>query len=272
MTNILRVNVTAHAKINLSLRIVGKREDGYHLLESLVVFAKYGDLVAAEQASELSIQIIGEFADALAHEPLLKNLVWRAALALQAHLPFPKGAKITLTKNLPIGSGIGGGSADAAATLKALCALWKLEIPHKKLMEIGLQLGSDVPVCLYGNPALMSGIGEQIAPATAPSAQYIILINPNISLATAEVFSAYNPSFPNDSGNDLQPAAIDKLPIIGELLTAISKTQNCQLTQMSGSGATCFGLYENKNAAISAMMELKQNYPQMWCITSKILD
>ena len=194
MTNI---TIPAPAKINLSLRIVGKREDGYHLLESLVVFAKYGDEIEVQPAKELSLEIIGEFADALQNEPKEKNLVWRAAVALRRHCEealadaaiqkseenkgwiaschatlavrnaevVRSGAKITLTKNLPIGSGIGGGSADAAATLKALCQLWKLDISPEELAEIGLKLGSDVPVCLYGKPAIMLGIGEIITPA-----------------------------------------------------------------------------------------------------------
>ena len=317
MTNI---TIPAPAKINLSLRIVGKREDGYHLLESLVVFAKYGDEIEVQPAKELSLEIIGEFADALQNEPKEKNLVWRAAVALRRHCEealadaaiqkseenkgwiaschatlavrnaevVRSGAKITLTKNLPIGSGIGGGSADAAATLKALCQLWKLDISPEELAEIGLKLGSDVPVCLYGKPAIMRGIGEIITPALPPAQKYIVLLNPLISLSTAEVFSSLregvadeaihktnkdwiaSASLRNDESNDLQPAAISKLPIIAEMLGSIKVTKNCKFAQMSGSGATCFGLYEIEIDAKNAAENLRKKYPQMWCVATRI--
>jgi len=292
------VIVHASAKINLSLRVVGKRADGYHLLESHVVFTEYGDVVEVCPAAELLLEIIGEFAEAFAGEDIEKNLVWKAAEALQAYLPEPSGAKITLTKNLPIGSGIGGGSADAAATIRALCQLWRLEIPENELAQIALKLGSDVPVCLYAKSAMMRGIGEEISPAEPPAQKYIVLINPLIPLSTAEVFlslrgglddaaiqslslggsgllpAASSACSRNDdlAGyiNHLQPAAIQKLPIIAELLAAIEATDNCRFAQMSGSGATCFGLYDSENDARSAAQKLRAQYLQMWCINTKL--
>lgn len=270
-----KITIPAPAKINLSLRVTGKREDGYHLLESLVVFAEYGDEIEVQPAEELSLEIKGEFADLLKNETKEKNLVWWAAIALQNHAEKstqkPMGVKITLTKNLPIGSGIGGGSADCAATLKALCHLWKLDISPEELAKIGLKLGSDVPVCLYGKPAMMRGIGEIITPTSPPAQKYIVLLNPLISLSTAEVFSSYHPALEaKSSTNDLQSAAISKLPIIAEMLGSIKATQNCKFAQMSGSGATCFGLYEIEIDAKNAAKNLQKKYPQMWCIATRI--
>ena len=284
-----RITVNAPAKINLFLHVVGKRDDGYHLLESLVVFADYGDVVEVEESDKISLEIIGKYADALMGFPSENNLVWKAAIAVQKYLPRPLGAKIILTKNLPIASGIGGGSADAAATIKALLKLWKLDISDKKLAEIALNLGSDVPVCLYGKPAIMGGVGEEITPVTLQDKGYIVLINPNIPLATAEVFAAYKLVMPNaniqkslntsirwhdiiEYKNDLEPAAIAKLPIIGEMLDSLRNTQGCFLARMSGSGATCFGLYHDELSAQNAASAVQKIYPQAWCVSAKILD
>jgi len=331
--------VHAPAKINLSLRVLGKRADGYHLLESHVVFAEYGDVVEVRAADDLSLEIVGEFAHSLACEPLEKNLAWKAALALRdcfLNHPSPSdrhpaldagsrdkptdrtcnsrprvkhgvtsncnlgindvfGAHITLTKNLPIGSGIGGGSADAAAALRALVGLWNIKISEEELSKIGLSLGADVPVCLYGKPAIMRGVGEDITPADLPAQKYIVLLNPLISLSTKEIFSSLRegiadeaiqkkkvgllPATPsvrsrNDETctNHLQPAAIIKLPIIEELLNSLKSTKNCKFAQMSGSGATCFGLYESEQDAKNAANQLKEIYREMWCISTKIKE
>jgi len=263
--------VTAPAKINLSLRVLGKRADGYHELESNVVFSEYGDLVAVSQADDLSIEIVGEFTSQLAGEPPENNLVWKTAIALQKRSGAKLGAHITLTKNLPIGSGIGGGSADAAATLRALVKLWNIDISEDELYKIGLKLGADVPVCLYGKPATMRGVGEDITPATTPAQKYMVLLNPLIHLSTAEVFSAFTGE-KSSCTNDLQPAAIKKLPIIAELINAIKSTKNCKFAQMSGSGATCFGLYESEQDAKNAANQLKEIYREMWCISTKIKE
>ncbi len=286
-----KIIVSAPAKINLSLHITGKRADGYHLLESLVAFTEYGDVVEASAADELSLEIIGEFAGDLASFPQQENLVWKAAIALRGLIKKPMGAKITLSKNLPIASGIGGGSADAAATIKALAKLWGIShIPD----ETALALGSDVPVCLYAKPAIMRGVGEQITPAILPAQKYIVLVNPKIPMATAEVFSSLrggvadaaiqfvdsfwiaSASPRNDEigewRNDLQPAAIKLLPVIGEIIAAIATTTGCTAASMSGSGATCFGLYENKENADKAAQEIKTKYPHFWCVSTKFME
>ena len=270
-----RLSVPAPAKINLFLHILGKRDDGYHLLESLVVFTEYGDVVTVEEASELSLEINGEFASELLAFPKEQNLVWKTALAVQKSFNTPLFAKITLTKNLPIASGIGGGSADAAATIIALCKLWKLDLSTEELHEIALKLGSDVPICLNGKTAMMRGVGEQIEEIEFNEAGYIVLINPLLKLSTAEVFSEFkieNIDRKNtEQRNDLEQIAIKKLPIIAEIITALQATEGCISARMSGSGATCFGLYKTKTDADNAKKKLIKQFPKSWCVSSKIL-
>lgn len=260
--------------------MVGKRQDGYHLLESIVVFTEYGDLLDAVEDDNLSLEIIGEFAADLQKFPAENNLVIKAAKSLQNYSSTKQGAKITLAKNLPIASGIGGGSADAAATIKLLCNLWQMDISEQKLLEIASSLGSDVPVCLYGKPAFMSGVGEKITPIGLLEKYHIVLINPKIPLATSEVFNNFGSEFSEVLGigldiknyqNDLEKPAIKILPIIGEIIEAIGKTKGCLLARMSGSGATCFGLYYDEISAINAKAQLKKLYSDFWCVSSKII-
>lgn len=279
----------APAKINLFLHITGRRKDGYHLLESLVVFVEYGDEIRVQDADELSLEITGEFAGELSAFPKENNLVWKAAVALQQASGINYSAKITLTKNLPIASGIGGGSADAAATIQALRELWNLDIPEKDLLEIALKLGSDVPVCLKGKPAIMRGIGDDVTEIELPDKPYMALVNPSIPLSTAEVFKDfaryYNPSHsakPLDKAdidraingeyyvNDLEKAATARLPVISSIISSLKNTDGCKLVGMSGSGATCFALYNEKEMADKAAGELKKLYENAWCVSTKI--
>lgn len=275
---------------------MGKRADGYHLLESLVVFTEYGDEIQVIEDNKLSLEIVGEFSSALSNLPKENNLVWRAAIALQNYLSESKdskscGARIILTKNLPIASGIGGGSADAVATIHALCELWKIDINDKKISEIALSLGSDVPVCLYGKTALMRGVGDEITEVTLQEKPYILLINPNIPLATADVFKDFSkkPFFSSKQsfilsqfscaeitnemgyGNALEAIAIKKLPVIGEIIESLRITQGCLFARMSGSGATCFALYNDKIEADNAVKKLKEIYKQAWCVSTRII-
>ncbi len=283
------ITITASAKVNLFLHVTGKRADGYHLLDSLVAFADYGDLIKTEESDKISLDIIGEHAASLSGFPIEENLVWKAAIALQNYAAKPLGAKITLEKRLPVASGIGGGSADAAAVILALVKLWKLDISEHKLSVIALSLGSDVPVCLYGKPALMRGIGEEIIPISLDK-PYIVIVNPNIPLATADIFresdfkpllrsddnkeirqfSSKNLTIENGYRNDLENTAIKQLPVIANIIASIKETKGCFLARMSGSGATCFGLYDDKVMAQKAAEELKNQYPQAWCINSVI--
>lgn len=269
----------APAKVNLYLHVTGRRDDGYHLLDSLVVFAGIGDTLSAESADTLSLQLRGPFAAALASEP--DNLVLRAAQSLAAAAGTTQGAALRLEKRLPVASGIGGGSADAAATLRLLRRLWQLPDDFGRLARIAEQLGADVPVCLGGRAARMQGIGERLeAPPSLPSCG-VLLVNPGVAVATAEVFrtrqgpwspaAVLPPAWETVSAmadnlaqlrNDLQPAAISLQPVIGTVLATLEATSDCLLARMSGSGATCFGLYADTGAAQRAADALPD--PAWW--------
>ncbi|HEY7577510.1 MAG TPA: 4-(cytidine 5'-diphospho)-2-C-methyl-D-erythritol kinase [Acetobacteraceae bacterium] len=274
-----RLIEAAPAKVNLYLHVTGRRDDGYHLLDSLVVFAGIADTLAAELADGLSLQVKGRFAAALADEP--DNLVLRAARSLAAAAGTRHGAALTLEKRLPVASGIGGGSADAAATLRLLPRLWRLAGSAGVHARLAAQLGADVPVCFRSRPAHMQGIGERLAPAPTLPACGILLVNPGVALATAEVFRARQggwsrhailpPAWRTASAmaadlgalhNDLQPAAVSLRPAIGAVLTALQATSGCLLARMSGSGATCFGLYNDIGAARDAADALPD--PTWW--------
>ncbi|MEI6800863.1 MAG: 4-(cytidine 5'-diphospho)-2-C-methyl-D-erythritol kinase [Pseudomonadota bacterium] len=260
------VQRVARAKVNLALHVVGRRADGYHLLDSLVAFADFGDVVTVEPAAALSLTITGPMGDGLSAGP--DNLVLKAALAFAS----PLGAAITLDKRLPVASGIGGGSADAAAALRALAALWGCDLPSAAQV---LALGADVPVCLAGQSCRMAGIGDQISPVALPAA-YLVLVNPGEALGTAAVFSALarrdNASLPKPDAlpdaaalaaflhlcrNDLQAPALALVPQIGDVLAALSAQEGCLLARMSGSGATCFGLFATPGAAERAALSLR---------------
>ncbi len=262
----------APAKVNLFLHVTGRRDDGYHLLDSLVVFAGIGDVLHAQPANELSLGLAGPFGSTLAGEP--DNLVLRAARALGGD-----GARLRLEKNLPVASGIGGGSADAAAALRLLCRMWKLTPPD--LPGIALTLGADVPVCLAGRPSRMSGIGERLGPAPGIPICGLVLVNPGVAVATADVFRARRGdwsapaelphSWPDvgamardlrDLRNDLQSPAIALHPTIGDVIAALAAAPGCRLARMSGSGATCFGLFDNPVVAADAASRLRR--PDWW--------
>ena len=269
----LAVQRVARAKINLALHVVGRRADGYHLLDSLVAFADFGDVISVQAAPSLSLAITGPMAAGLSAGP--DNLVLRAAGALGG----PLGAAITLDKRLPVASGIGGGSADAAATLQALCALWGCDVPEAHQV---LALGADVPVCLAGQSCRMAGIGEEITPLVLPPA-YLVLVNPGIGLGTASVFGALacrdNPPLPplNDlpdaaalagylraCRNDLEAPALSLVPQIATVIAALSAQGGCLLARMSGSGATCFGLFASASAAEAGAAALRAQSSAWW--------
>jgi 4-diphosphocytidyl-2-C-methyl-D-erythritol kinase len=277
----------APAKINLYLHVVGRRPDGYHLLDSLVVFAEIGDVVTVEPAATLSMRIDGPFAGKLAADD--DNLVLRAARGLRDLTGAAEGARITLTKNLPVASGIGGGSADAAATLRALSALWAVSPDRAALAQLALRLGADVPVCLDGKPSFIGGIGEEIASAGAVPQAHLLLVNPGVATPTPAVFRARNAGFsqparwiapPGDvhalaealkaRRNDLTDAAIIVTPAIREVLNAIGNTRDCLISRLSGSGATCFGLYAQAEAAEAARAEILAAYPAWWAVATRI--
>jgi 4-diphosphocytidyl-2-C-methyl-D-erythritol kinase len=277
----------AWAKVNLTLQVTGQRSDGYHELESLVAFADVGDRLRMEPAGALSLAIEGPFAAALADADGKAdadgNLVLRAARALAAAVGQPDGAAFTLTKNLPVASGIGGGSADAAAALRGLVRLWRLSLPAAELESLALTLGADVPVCLRGESVVMSGIGDRLQPVPALPPLWLLLVNPGVALSTAAVFAAREGGFspvaeprlpPLDlrdfidwlarRGNDLEAPAGRLAPAVAKVLTVLRALPACLLARMSGSGATCFGLFENEAAARSAAEALVLQHPRWW--------
>ncbi len=256
----------AAAKVNLFLHIVGKRPDGYHLLDSLVVFAGAGDRLVASKSDQLSLTVTGPFAAGLAAEG--DNLVLRAARALAAAAGIAPTAHLVLEKNLPVASGIGGGSADAAAALRALTRLWGVTLPTETLAAIALRLGADVPVCLAGRPTRMMGIGETLAHAPTLPECGLVLINPGVAVSTADVFRARAGAFSAAASmpagwadaramaidlaattNDLQAPAVQLCPQVQDVLSAMQRHPECLLARMSGSGATCFGLYADPATA-----------------------
>jgi len=259
----------APAKINLTLHVVGRRPDGYHLLDSLVVFAGAGDRLQAEDASALSLTLAGPFAAGLAAEA--DNLVLRAARALAKALDRPAAARLHLEKHLPVASGIGGGSADAAAALRLLCRLWG-EHPHPGILQqIAAELGADVPVCLACEPRRMTGVGEILSPAPGLPECGILLVNPGLALATQAVFRAraapfsVAPSWPEAwpdvasmaaalarGANDLELPAIALCPAIAAVLRRLAGLPGSLLARMSGSGASCFALFATADAARDA--------------------
>jgi 4-diphosphocytidyl-2-C-methyl-D-erythritol kinase len=270
----------ASAKINLHLHVVGRRPDGYHLLDSLVVFAGAADTLTVEPSDGLSLAVTGPFAAGLDGEA--DNLVLRAARVLAAHAGVPATARLVLEKNLPVASGIGGGSADAAAALRLLSRFWSLDVGQGTLAAIAGNLGADVPVCLSGRAAVMSGIGEILAPAPPLPRSGIVLVNPGIAVSTPAVFRAREGEFSaavawpergwkdaealardlRATVNDLEAPALRLAPPIADSLEALRAAPGCLLARMSGSGATCFGLFADAAAARLAASSL--DHPGWW--------
>ncbi len=258
------IDVFAPAKVNLTLHVTGQRDDGYHLLDSLVVFADVGDRLTLTPGPDMSLRVSGPFSDGVPEDP--SNLVWRAA-----ELSGWTGA-ITLEKNLPNGAGIGGGSSDAAAVLNALEA-----------SEDGAALGADIPVCRVGCAARMRGVGDVVEPLKVGPVLHAVLANPGAHLATPLVFSGLrskeNPAMPDalptggfddwlsflaTQRNDLEAPAVQACPEIAETLAALSDLPHARLVRMSGSGATCFALFETEGEATAASASIKAAHPGWW--------
>lgn len=274
----MSVKTFAPAKINLSLHVTGLRADGYHLLDSLVVFVDVGDQVAVAPANETRLTVTGPFAEGVPTDG--RNLVVQAAALAGASLD------ITLDKHLPPSSGIGGGSADAAATLRAAAKLGTSSTDA----EQALTLGADVPVCLVGKPVRMRGIGDVLDPVSLP-ALHMVLINPRVEVATPEVFKSLErkdnmpmpdllPQWPDTLAlidwlgtqrNDLQRPAVKLVPEIAAALTALALAPGAQMVRMSGSGATCYALFETRNAADIAAAQLAEGNPWWWVKSASTL-
>jgi 4-diphosphocytidyl-2-C-methyl-D-erythritol kinase len=279
----------APAKLNLYLHITGRRADGFHLLDSLVAFSDIGDRLSVAPAPRLALDITGPFARELAQDDPRKNLVWRAADALAARLRRAPDVALTLEKNLPVASGIGGGSSDAAAALKALAEHWQASLDESALCTIAAELGADVPVCVIARSCFFGGIGDEIALAPALPPTPLLLVNPGIALPTASVFRARQGAFSPAARfgaapasvaelasllaarrNDLTDAAIGIVPVIRDVLARLAAQPGALLARMSGSGATCFALFETQAAAEAAAASLHPEQPRWWIAAGKL--
>lgn len=280
----MSVRIFAPAKVNLTLKVARPRADGMHPLQSVVAFADVGDFVDAAHADSLSLTVTGDFAEQIGRAE--DNLVLRAAQALAKKAGRAPNVALALEKHLPVASGIGGGSADAAATLRALNDLWGLNYANAQLAEVGATLGADVPVFFTGAVgAYMTGIGEVCAPLDLPPLA-AVLINPLQPLPTANVYRAFDsmklgsdlianstPNWADDDeaiadmrlqGNDLEPAARALMPMIGDLLSELAGSEHVRHAAMSGSGATVFAITHDWDAAESLSDDLIARHPGWW--------
>jgi 4-diphosphocytidyl-2-C-methyl-D-erythritol kinase len=284
----LSLNAQAGAKLNLALHVQSRRADGYHLLETCIVFTEFGDQLCFEAADSLSLTLKGPFADLV--EADADNLVLRAARALQLQVNTAKGVHITLEKNIPVGAGLGGGSADAACTLKMLRALWGVAISDEKLAIIAAGLGADIPACLHEAPLIAHHIGEVLTPVTGLIPDlYVVLVYPNMLLETKRVFAALDASAYSDIDitkaiaqegflpglvrckNNLQQAAIANCAEIAEILLTLERSVfQPDLVRMSGSGSCCFALFKQEEQAKEAEADIKKRHPNWWVTFSKI--
>ncbi len=272
------ITQTAPAKINLALHIRARRADGYHELETLFAFVTDGDTVTLAPGP-LSLAITGPFSDGLSGEG--DNLVLRAARAFAAAFGLPEGGAFTLVKHLPVASGIGGGSADAAAALRALARANAIASDDPKLFDIAAALGSDVPACLLGRTALGRGRGERLDPLDGPSGMPVLLVNPGVAVSTAAVFKAWDgldlgPMPQGDvlhvalgARNDLEPPARRLAPEIDAVLALLSEDTPL-LARMSGSGATCFALYATVADRAAAAERIRTAQPGYWCLETAL--
>lgn len=268
----------APAKINLTLRVLGRRGDGYHLLDSLIGFAGAADKLSLEPADELSLRVTGPFAGEVGAAD--DNLVLRAARLLEQRLPALRTGRFHLVKRLPVASGIGGGSADAAAALRLLARHNGLGPAHPALLEAARATGADVPVCLEARARMMRGIGDELGPVLKLPPLFAVLVNPGVHVATPEVFRALGLAIgeqrpvapaPGDIGaliaagtNDLEAAAVARAPVIARVLLALRADPTCRLARMSGSGATCFGLHDDCLASAAAARTIRRANPGWW--------
>ena len=285
------VTERAYAKVNLTLHVTGQRADGYHLLDSLVVFTSIADQVAATRSGVFSLTLEGPFGREIPAD--FDNLVLRAARLFTQS----REVAFTLTKNLPPASGIGGGSADAAAAIRAMLKLLHIENDDDHTEAVFdrldpaqvLALGADVPVCLFSQPARMRGIGNEIMQIDCPKA-WIVLVNPRVEVPTPQVFKTLTskdnppmpqdlPSWPNATAladwlhgqrNDLEPPARVIAPVINDVLAALARQNGALIARMSGSGATCFALFATEAEARSAAVAIARAAPNWWAAAGEV--
>jgi len=278
------------AKVNLSLRVIGRRADGYHDLESVVAFADCADRLTLEPGGELRLATTGPLAAACGE--MSDNLVFKAAKLLADAIPNLKLGAFALDKVLPVAAGIGGGSADAAAALRLLARLNNLSLDDPRLREVALATGADVPVCLFSRACDMTGVGEQLLPLALPSMP-CVMVNPRVPVATKDVFRELGlrngellvgatdvleaPAWPEQRGsiadwvevletvpNDLEAPALRIEPVIGDVLDKLRSSAGVKLARMSGSGATCFAIYGAPAEAHAAAEKIRRDHPDWW--------
>lgn len=284
MPNVLSED--APAKVNLTLRVLGRRSDGYHELQSLVAFARdIGDVVTLDTAQSTRVTVAGPMAHALIGD----NLVETAVRQIEQAIPAISVGAVALDKRLPVAAGVGGGSADAAALLRIACRAHPALPAQLDIEDLARRLGADVPVCLINRPAMMSGVGERIAAVHFPAPVHAVLVNPMVPVPsdkTARVFRALNaPTLQADApvddisqladldalitvmrlrGNDLQSAAISVMPEIERVLAVLSRSPSCLIARLSGAGPTCFGLYRTRDDAATAAALISHQNAKWW--------
>lgn len=279
----------APAKINLALHVTGRRPDGYHTIESLAVFTRFGDRVEAALAEEDAFSVAGKYAPSVPVDA--DNLILKARNMLRERFgaDATPPVRIALEKNLPVASGIGGGSSDAATALRALLRAWNLSLDEAELARIGLSLGADVPMCLTAQPLVARGVGDALETLRHFPSLGLVLVNPGVVVSTQAVFAGLEkrdneklPPLPRSidfhslrnwleiTRNDLQPFAQKRHPAISRALSAL-KRADAGFARMSGSGATCFGLFETGNVAKRAAAMIRKNYPEMFVAATRSL-
>ncbi|MBM3502889.1 MAG: 4-(cytidine 5'-diphospho)-2-C-methyl-D-erythritol kinase [Alphaproteobacteria bacterium] len=279
------LTLRAPAKVNLCLHVLGRRPDGYHELASLAVFAGVSDEIELRPSDRWSIEVRGPFSRGVPATDA--NLVVRAARALATQLGVSDALAVVLTKNVPVAAGLGGGSSDAATTLRALPALWGRAVDSDRLRSLGAALGADIPFCLGDEVCVLGGAGDRLTPVLGWPALSTVLVNAGKPLETRAVFSAWQAPGsgplsrpPTDSAgiwrfmgavrNDLTAAAIGLDPTIAEVLAALDRTTGCRVARMSGSGGTCFALYGSEGEAADAANELKSVHSSWWVRATRL--
>ena len=276
------IKVTAHAKVNLTLHVVGQRANGYHELQSLVCLTEFGDQIHLSPAADFSFQVIGPNASGIPVDE--SNLVVQAAKFMAQKHSKSLDCQIILEKNLPMASGIGGGSSDAAAVMRALSQYFSVPLPN---VDELMTLGADIPVCMTTGLTLMEGAGEDVTQLSAAPNWGVVLVNPNVGVSTPAVFNALNSkrnlpmqdvaencvdiAWLGDQRNDLESPAMAIVPEVGAVVDAISAAPHCQMARMSGSGATCFGVFADIKHANAAAERLQRAHPDWWVVSTKIV-
>jgi 4-diphosphocytidyl-2-C-methyl-D-erythritol kinase len=274
---------TAPAKINLTLRVLGRRADGYHQLESLVAFADVADTLTLQPDAEDGLEVTGPFAGSSG--PAAENLVLKALVAARKHIAGLNAGHFLLEKKIPVAAGLGGGSADAAAALRLVARTNGLGVDDPRLMAVALAIGADVPVCFGSRARIMRGVGELLSEPIELPVLPAVLVNPRVPLVTRDVFGKLAVArsgsdladvprefdalieFLKEHGNDLTPAANACAPVVGEMLGALHALPSVRLARMSGSGPTCFAVFGSQREAATAAQKLK-DYRKDWWIQS----